>query len=291
MQSLGSSGDPAKAENRMHTVELDSPLIVHAFAGPDGKKSSLSCELRSVGLQCHDIDTRREGIPDMDLLDDTVWESVKTMLQEKAKGAMVDPPCGTFSRVRNHRPGPPVLRSTEHIHGLPEIRAVAKHKEELRKADILAERAIETCEIMHSRGLPFGFESPAPVADEPSIFLLPRAIALAKLPGVFSVVFDQCRFGALTTKPSQILAFKLPISDWCELRCSHTPDWHEFLDAYGTSHWKWSAHPPIAGNKAMGQWASAAAAAFPQELNVGLARAFASAVLESEIECAPIIAE
>ncbi len=38
------------------------------------------------------------------------------------------PPCNTFSRARNNRPGPPVLRTHEHLYGVPGLNAKDKAK-------------------------------------------------------------------------------------------------------------------------------------------------------------------
>ena len=289
MALLGSAGDPATAPtqsssapntaaaaptHRSSAPMFPSARIHHLFSGPQNKSTSLSIELAKVGIDCTDKDIVNKHLHDQDLLDDTTWERCKYEMVHESLGVAAGPPCGTFSSLRNHRPGPPVLRSISHLHGMPSILKDPNLKLQLRTDDILAERALEACELMHLHCKAFVLEQFEPGLDQPSLFLFPRAIALAKKPGVYEVRFDQCMFGALTTKPSKLLVFGLALRHLHEVRCNHAWDWHSYSDTSGRTQWKWAKHPPLVGAKVKGEWASKRAAHYPQGLNHELAMAF-----------------
>ena len=110
------------------------------------------------------------------------------------------------------------------------------------------------------------------------MWLLPEFMALASLPGVQTVNFDQCTIGAETTKPTRVLYFKVPL-DTLHKRCPHPKKWWEYKDFSGKPQRRWGAHPPLARRvREDGTPATAAAAVYPGELNRALAEALAQAV-------------
>ena len=110
------------------------------------------------------------------------------------------------------------------------------------------------------------------------MWLLPEFMALASLPGVQTVNFDQCTIGAETTKPTRVLYYKVPL-DFLHKRCQHPKQWWEYQDFSGKSQRRWGAHPPLARRvREDGTPATAAAAVYPGELNRALAEALAQAV-------------
>ena len=55
-----------------------------------------------------------------DLLDDVASELLKAKIQGKEFCVVLArPPCSTFSRAREHPPGPSVVRGVDHPTGLP----------------------------------------------------------------------------------------------------------------------------------------------------------------------------
>ena len=103
--------------------------------------------------------------------------------------------------------------------------------------------------------------------------ILPEFVALANLPGVQVVNFDQCTVGAETTKPTRVLYYKVPLSS-LQKRCHHPKQWWEFKDWRGKSQRCWGAHPPLARRaREDGTPAAAAAAVYPAELNRIIANA------------------
>jgi hypothetical protein len=237
MSNLGAAGDPARG--RLHGSLMPSACesMVRFFSGPEGKSSELSAELSKLGVQCDNVDILRPNQEWCNLLDDTTWSGWVASLSSRIAASFWGPPCGTFSPSRNHRPGPPVLRSTVFPFGLPEMLKVQRYKEEIRIGNVLADRTLQGCEIMYSRGCPFGFETPEPRDGEPSILLFPRAVALLALPGVRVVAFDQCQLEGVSVKPTVIVHFKLDLTSLDSLRCLHPKTWCSYVDIAGATRW------------------------------------------------------
>ena len=184
-------------------------------------------------------------------------------------------PCTTFSRAREVRPGPPPLRDLDHPYGLPKSSLTLQQHEQVRLGTFYALKTTEAATEAHSRGIPFAIENPEPWEGHLSMFVLPEIMALASLPGVQAVNFDQCMVGAETTKPTRVLYYKVPLSS-LQKRCHHPKRWWEFKDWRGKSQRRWGAHPPLARRaREDGTPATAAAAVYPAELNRIIAKGLA----------------
>jgi hypothetical protein len=258
----------ASAGRGSHGVPRAALLL---FAGPENKPHTLEDKLVALGFRVDAVDILREGrggeAPGVDLLDDTVFHFYLVRIR---KGfyflVAAAPPCGTFSSARENQPGPPVLRSFEHVEGLPGLGA--GHREELRKANLLAERAFVAAESQYANGWPWFIENPEPRAGKPSIFRLPRCEKLAKLQGVRLAVGDQCPWGAGSQHPTGLLVFGLDFGKFHELRCHHKQQWFVWADALGKDRGGWRSHMPVAFRKVEGKWATASTAAYPANLNI-----------------------
>ena len=152
--------------------------------------------------------------------------------------------------------------------GLPKLRP--SEKEEVRKANVLLSRTAEACERIHAAGGGFSFEQPAPVRGKPTAFEAPIIRELRKATGARFAIFDQCEYGAETTKPTAVLYHR---GAFCLLRkrCSHpVRDWRS---PDGSTHR--GAHPRLWGNRQAGGWATKRSAAYPEELCRELAKCIA----------------
>ena len=166
----------------------------------------------------------------MDLLDDLSWSSYKARLMAgEFSGCIASPPRGTWSSVREHRPGPPLLRTREYNDGLRNL--PPDLQKEVRSANILADHAVEACEICISRGLPCALEKPWPLDDRPSLLLLPRAQRLLAHPSVHSANGHQCSYGAITTKPTTWVYYAVNLEAFNQSRCNHQPTHHRWRDS------------------------------------------------------------
>ena len=203
-----------------------------------------------------------------DVSSDHLWEIVlNDICTGQVKALWFGTPCTTFSRAREVRPGPPPLRDLDHPYGLPKSSLTLQQHEQVRLGTFYALKTTEAATEAHSRGIPFAIENPEPWEGHLSMFVLPEIMALASLPGVQAVNFDQCMVGAETTKPTRVLYYKVPLSS-LQKRCHRPKQWWEFRDWRGKSQRWLGAHPPLARRAGEdGTPATAAAAVYPAELN------------------------
>ena len=95
--------------------------------------------------------------------------------------------------------------------------------------------------------------------------------------GAKTVQFDQCRYGAGTTKPTELLFFNARF-DRLNAKCNHP------VVAWRQPHGKkiWAPHRPCVGTKtATGEFATSALSAYPEELNLALARIIAESLVDA----------
>jgi hypothetical protein len=246
------------------------------FSGSEHAES-VAVHLAALNIDCHMADVKAAS--SLDLLDDRVWETLLAGIKDgKYHGVLMSPPCGTYSSLREHRPGPRVLRSADHPLGFrrgssPEHLSVAD-REQLRVANILTLRAIEAFSLCVDLGLPALLENPRPLEHKPSIFLVPKMLDLLARVGVETEDMDQCVFKALTTKPTRWMFFRIASGCFAQSRCSHAFAWHWWQDLGGKWNSQWSAHPGLHQRKVEGEWASSRSAAYPPLLNAKIAELF-----------------
>ena len=201
-----------------------------------------------------------------------MWARIRRdILADKYIAVFCSPPCRTFSEARTLAPGPPQLRDKEHPYGFTRSQASARglsqaHYETIREDNLLAERTAEACELIKSRGGFFGVEQPWPWKDSVSMFDMEPFTRLVAA-GALLVVFDQCMYGAVSTKPTQILFWDAHFEK-LECRCDHP--WIDQRDSRGKTYQ--APHPPVVCRKEQGlQYATKALVAYPYRLNVHLA--------------------
>ena len=213
----------------------------------------------------------------LDLSSDRVWGF---LFEDLDKGdtsfIWAGPPCNTWSRVRTGPPGPRPLRTKDNIYGLkPPIIS----PEEAALAATGTYFALQTATLLkaaYSRGVPWGLEGPNPRGNPISMFNLPEYQALARLPGVRIVDFDQCMFGAASAKPTRVLYFRCDLSN-LQRKCNHAASMWDYTDWNGNLTRVRSPHMPLRGRKdSSGNFATKAAAAYPPEMGSVIAAAIAS---------------
>ena len=177
------------------------------------------------------------------------------------------PPCNTFSHARTVAPGPPPLRTAEHLYGLPGL--TPAQKEQVRTANLLAARSAEAATLLHRLGKSFIIENLERWSPQsPSIWALEEMQKVAALPGVRTLHFDQCMVGAPARKPTTLLYYRLDLRR-LQARCNHPV--REWTNPDGSTHR--GAHPRTVQRQVNGQWATKALAAYPAQLNKILAEA------------------
>ena len=106
---------PVCPSTRAGTLPL---RVLHLFSGPSNRADGLASYLRSVGIECDDVDLTngRDG----DISNDAVWGHILAKIKSGHYGVVFGgPPCRTFSAARSAGPGPPVLRDKDHLYGFP----------------------------------------------------------------------------------------------------------------------------------------------------------------------------
>jgi len=240
--------------------------LLHLFSGPSPRKDGLASYLRAVDIGTTDVDIVNEHLEDQDLIDDAVWTRIRHRLANgEFSFVFAGPPCRTFSDARLQRPGPPVLRDHEFLYGFPKAQAKQRglhpeHFEQIRMDNLLAERTAEACNLMHHCGYGYAVEQPRGSKDlSISMFDLQCFIELKNL-GAKHVDFDQCMFGAQSTKPTRFLYWNGRF-DTMACKCDH-PRTLEIAPG------KWTSHPAVVGIKDHeGKFRTHSLAAYPDKLN------------------------
>ena len=273
--------DPSTAS----ASDRDSLCALNLFSGPYARAEGLSPRLKQQfgwkRVIDFDNDPDTSGGWAHDLLNDETFSKLLLLATRGAFDAMmVAFPCSTFSASRlfpSDPPGPPPVRSSGHPDGLPDEEIDPKYKRELRLTNTLLERAVQIMVAARnsSRKTTIILENPADrsipgtkqygedTAKHGSIW----ATSLFKqlrdaIPDSSTVTFAYCRFGSEYQKYTTL---------W------YTNEAGPVLDqlnspVYQCNHAK---HPKVAGGRLPdGTWASAAAAAYPAQLNIRLAMAF-----------------
>ena len=165
------------------------------------------------------------------------------------------PPCSTYSRVRmaNMR-GPPPLRSREFPFGFPWLSN--KHKKEAELGTMLVDYTLEVAEMVATvkvskKGLVIRFFSEHPehlgavIREEDKWRLVPASMwqrqewseILQQMQG-FTVVFNQCCWGASYRKPTRVASNASKIAGWGSNQWpSFDEDWHYVGPLAGVNAW------------------------------------------------------
>ena len=256
--------EPATSSSQPEGRPAKVYRLLHVFSGPGGRSDGLAAYIREAGWECDEFDVVNGE--HQDLLDDVIWDALLAKIKDGHYDFIVaGPPCESFSHARETRPGPRPLRSVKFPYGFKNLKGF--EAEQVRKGNLFAVRVAEACDIISERHLGgFLIENPTPWEDFASIWVLPEYIALAGKTDVHVTDFDQCEYGAFSTKPIRFM-YKGVSSKIFVHRCSHFKQW--FTDDRGVDYW--SAHPRQVGRKKQGKWATKALAIWPGKLNKAIA--------------------
>ena len=266
--------------------------FLNLFSGPYVRAKGLSDRIKSFGwndVTNLDNDVSVGGGWADDLMNDAKY----ALLMQHAKegnfdSMMIAFPCTTFSIARffdatdeRGDRGPTPIRDRDHPDGLPEERLTSNQVKELRASNRLLDRTIDLA--IAARLSPgkttIVFENPADrtvrgtphfMEDIPhgSLFATSHIKRFKQAVGDTSeVTFAYCRFGGDSQKYTTLLytndaATVLDQLSGPEYQCNHPPRSHK---------------TQIAGGRTNDGWASAAEAAYPEQLCVRLAMAFTCA--------------
>ncbi len=237
---------------------------------------SLAHYLQKYGVACDCYDILLG--PEYDLADDIVWETLLSKIRTGLYSFIFASfPCKSAALSRHglsDRPGPGPLRSIDKPWGLPGLKPA--DKELVRLGNLHATRSATACrEVMAAGGKGFALEQPAPIEGYPSLFHLPP-LALDDL-HASDAIFDQCMFGAASTKLTLIRYVGASFAELDGIQCTHeATQWQDSSGSYTAPHQR------IAGRKLDdGSWATSAAENYSDEFNAKLACLIAAVFLGS----------
>ena len=268
------------------------PTCLHLFSGLRDRHDGLSSILRKVGWDSLDVDIVNVGQDgdrsSHDLSSDLLRETLLASLHEGAFGTVFcGTPCDTFSAARHRVPGPPPLRSVDFPYGLPKSQLTPRQFEQVRLGTYFALQSARLLREAHGLGVGFVIETPEPRPGIVSVFTLPEFLALSELGGVKVTAFDQCRYGAETSKPTALMLFRVDLTH-SRFRCNHNPIQRQWQDWHGRWTSGFRAHLPLAGRRSSaGTPATEAVAAYPFRMNMELAKAIISSGRASPRQRAP----
>ena len=275
-------------EGHVGLVEDGSPKILHAFSGKAGRHDGLAKILKTLGIQCQEMDTLIRTNRH-DLCDDKIFQ--RTLRRAKHgyyTAGIFGVPCSTFSVARIGADGinePTSIRDRENPKGITEL--TTEQQKELDNANLLVERSVIIALAIANRGGSVLFENPCDrgdrtaqdsiirdryevrYKDHASLWNHPTMIRMKETLNLKSVTFPQCALGGKYQKWTTLwystdMANELNKLHICTCRRGHT-------------------HAEIArGRDERGKWRSAEAAAYPEQMNKTIARAIKEAITAQE---------
>ena len=297
--SLGSdhpSGDHINASSSGTTSINDTPKrhlsFLNLFSGPYKRSNGLSDRIKQFGWN-NVTDLDNDNSTGGGWADDLMNDSKYSLLLQQAKEGSFDSmmiafPCSTFSIARffdapdgHGDRGPEPIRNLDYPDGLPEKRLTSAQIKELRATNRLLERTVDLAIAarLSSANTTVIFENPADRTTRGtphfmegiphgSLFATSQIKRFKQSVGkVSEVTFAYCRFGGDSQKYTTLLytndaATVLDQLSGPDYQCNHPPRAHK---------------TQIAGGRSDDGWASAAEAAYPEQLCVRLAMAFTCA--------------
>lgn len=281
-----SAAETSEAENSVEAPRTTEPggiRVLYLYSGPHRPIDGLAKFLHELGAECVCVDKELDN--DHDLLDQHFWEKCSGNFDE-FDSFLVSPPCSTFTPARRGNGGPQPLRGVEgaEVYGLNGLKP--NEKKQVAEGNVLAIRAENTATYAHVNGRWWIIEQPHRRSGKTSMWNLDEFKRLREMEGVYLYTFDQCRFGCLAEKRTDLLS-NIPGLDEFTVLCNHE-----------SQRWviPWSGevvvapHPPLRGKQwavlesewsptmlrkaePPGDYITRSCAAYPAELNAALAKA------------------
>ena len=215
-----------------------------------------------------------------DVLNDKICNRMMKDIKAGEYDALgVATPCETFSPLREHPPGPRVLRDKKHPLGLlePEFNLTKDEIEQVKQGNSLIAISQEAIEHMLDLKRPFWWENPDHGDDRVHMWSTPMAQAILDKDQVYMAALDQCAFGAETTKPTIFAHGHMNLSGIDDKRCDR--ELKEFKRSDGSTYR--ARHESLVGrwrvnDKGERERASKALGEYPPQLNAKLAGAMSA---------------
>ena len=189
------------------------PVVLHVFSGRADRSDSLKYFLKTHQWECIDIDiiNVEAGLgksEDHDLLSDALWNKLLARVRNREVAFIwFGTPCTTWSAARGQGSGPRKLRSVDQPFGIrnPQPPFTESEKRQLKEGTLFVLKTLLLARAIVAVGGGFGIENPKPQEGHASMFRIPEYEDLKRQCAVREFIFDQCRFGASSTKPTQIV--------------------------------------------------------------------------------------
>eukprot|EP00435_Cladocopium_sp_Y103_P022058 s1576_g5.t1 len=256
---------------------------MYLYSGPSRPDDGLAKFVQELGAECVCVD--KEFNNDHDLLNQNFWEECKENFDDY-DSFLASPPCSTFTPARRGKGGPQPLRGVQGSdrYGLKSLSQ--EEKKQVTEGNVLALRSEEMATKAHDAGQWWMIEQPHGREGKTSMWNLDEFIELRNKEDVHLYTFDQCKFGCMAQKRTDLMSNIPGLSEFEQL-CDHPlQDWiipwsGEVVTA---------PHPPLRGKQwaipasewdasmlrdtePSGDYITRSCAAYPMELNRALARA------------------
>ena len=162
------------------------------------------------------------GPTSADLLDDGVTRKIYADLRGGIYVVGIAKPCETVSPLREKQPGPRPLRSLQKPDGLPKRELTKDEQRQLAEANNLFEFTENVAREARRARTTFWIENP----DHKEKLDIWKTSWFRNIGGhalTERARFDQCWFGAETTKPIMLMVDGVPIDQIHGKRCNHPP--------------------------------------------------------------------
>ena len=182
------------------------------------------------------------------------------------RGGHLGTPCNSFSRARDRAPGPPPLRSDQHVMGLPDLRPCDALK--VAEGNLFMRFSVQFMVLCSVLGIGCTLENPG----RSRLWLTPAVKRLLRMRTASFVLFEMCMFGTPWKKTTGIAAVHVNVELLSHYRCRGT--------RRGICKFSGKTHVPLCGTDSRGQFRTKAAQVYPYGLCHSLATCFMS--LEAE---------
>ena len=217
--------------------------ILLLCGGPNDRLGSLFELIVASGLDCTNFDIVNG--PLYDLSDTFVFDRLERRVRAgDYAAAIASPECSPFSKLHNlPGPGGPPLTTVTGPERYGRRDLKPKTREKVRSQILVCIRVATILMIFLEMELPFIFETAEFQEKQTSVLHLDEYVRLRAGIGVTLRRGVQCYFGALSSKPTSWLHFKVDLDDMPDT-CKHLPvAWYS--DMTNTRHV--SSHPPTSG--------------------------------------------
>ena len=178
----------------------------------------------------------------------------------RIKGGHLGLPCNSFTRARDNPPGPPPLRSNQHVLGLPNLSPKDQIKVDI--GNCLMKFAVLVLNISLLLHVPMTLENPR----TSRLWLCPQIQKLLRRKHVLVVHVEFCMFGTAWKKPTSFLGVWITFDPLTPFRCIGCKR--------GVCARTGKPHIPLAGLSQNGMWMTKLAEPYPLKLCSKLAQCF-----------------